>query len=85
MSDKLLIELNNDLLNWREHAHEVLGDYLEEHGLERRFHDQGGLHSRIGVVRALLHIDAITPTCVRDLDLPREEQRAAVDRYNDAL
>lgn len=75
----LLLGLINDLLQWREHAHEILGDYLEEQGLGKRFHHQGGLHTRVGVVRALLNIGAISADSVHKLDLPEEEQIAALN------
>lgn len=79
MSDSsLLLGLINDLLDWREGAHEILGDYLEEQGLGRQFHRQGGLHTRVGVVRALLEIGAIEAETVLQLALPKDEQVAAL-------
>lgn len=80
MSDNpLLLGLVNSLLNWEEHAHKILGDYLEEMGFERRFHQFGGLHSRVGVVRALLQIGALDQNSVQKLDLPSSEQKEAIE------
>lgn len=76
---RLLLGLINDLLNWREYSHEVLGDYLEESGFGRRLFEHGGLHTRVGVVRALINIGALDLDWVSELDLPTDEKELAIE------
>ena len=77
----LFIELINDVLNWREYSYEVLRDYLEERGFDQKFYQHGGIHTRVGVVRALINIGAINLELVDKLDMPLEEQQQVLEMY----
>jgi len=85
VAESTLIELANALLEWQEGAHEVLGDWLEDRGFGRRFHQQGRLYWKSGVACALLQIGALEPDDVFKLRLNSREKFDTFQRFADYL
>ena len=81
MANPTLIGLANELLAWREGAHDVLGDWLEDNGFGRRFHRCGNLHTRVGVCLGLLRIGAIDASELVELELATREVQEVVVRW----
>lgn len=79
MDSSDFLALVNALLNWEEGAHELLGDYLEEAGYERKFHEQGGLYHQVGVVLALVNIGALRPEQIPLLQISESQRQAAAE------
>ena len=81
MSHDTLIELVNDLLAWRDGAHGVLNDWLEDHGFGSTFRNCGGIHRHDGIVLALLQIQAIQPLDVFELQISPNDLALALEQY----
>ena len=81
MTDKMLISLTNELLQWQDGAHAVLSDWLEDNGYGDTFRHRGGIHRHDGIVLALLELGAIGPLDVIALRMRPADMQLALENF----